>query len=79
MSVPVILYTYEYMWKVKGSDSVKFKIITDVLDGHTQFIDMLKKVDNIECASRTYLSEVDVSKYHTDEVLFKDVILEDEK
>lgn len=77
MSVPVILYTYEYMWKVKDSDSVNFKIISDVLEGHNQFIDMLKKLDNIECASRTYLSQIDVSKYHVDEVLFKDVILED--
>lgn len=76
--VNVILYTYEYMWKVKGSESVNFKIITDVLSGHESFVEALKKLDNVECASRTYLSEIDVSKYHVDEVLFKDVILKED-
>lgn len=74
-----ILYTYEYMWKVNGSDQVNFKIVTDVKRGQDEFVDLLKHYDGIECASRTYLSEIDVSKYHVDELLIKDVIVEDNK
>lgn len=50
------------MWKIKDSDTVNFKIISDVQAGHDLFVEELKKLPDLESAGSEYLHEYDVSK-----------------
>lgn len=65
VSVPVtdvpVVYTYRYMWQVKGSDKVNFKILSDTADGLKLFEDSLLKLDNLERAGKEYLHQYDCS------------------
>ncbi|WGL30984.1 hypothetical protein [Dipodfec virus UOA04_Rod_618] len=58
----LIVYSYRYMWTLKGSDNVQFRIITDTQKGHDSYIKDILALDNLEHASRIYLSECNVFK-----------------
>ena len=62
MDGKVVVYTRRYMWKLKNSDSVNFKIFSDTEVGHAAFIKQLKLLPDLEKASYEYLHEYDVSK-----------------
>lgn len=56
------IYTFRYMWRLKDSDQINFKIITDTLEGLNQFEDVLKKQEDILLAGKEYLHEIDVTR-----------------
>lgn len=53
------VYTYRYLWKMKDSSQVNFKIVSDVKDGLKAFEDALFKLEGLEKASKEYLHEYD--------------------
>lgn len=55
------VYTYRYMWKIKGSSQVNFKIVSDIEDGLKEFENSLLSVENVEKVAREYLHEYDCS------------------
>lgn len=57
----VVIFTYRYLWKVNGNDSISVKIISDVKKGHEEFVAHLLGLENLESAGREYLHEYDVS------------------
>lgn len=59
-SVPVV-FTYRYMWQLKDSDKVNFKIVSDTSEGLKLFEDSLLKLDNLERAGKEYLHQYDCS------------------
>lgn len=61
MSEKIVVYTYRYMWKLKGSENVNFKIVSDTVAGLEAFEVELLKLDNLESAGKEYLHEYDVS------------------
>lgn len=62
MNENVFVYTYRYMWQVKGNKSVNFKIVTDTEEGLTLFEKNLLALSDIERASKEYLSQIDITK-----------------
>lgn len=56
------VYTYRYMWKVSGEDNLKFKIVSDVEEGHKFFQDELLKIENLDSCAYEYLHEYDVER-----------------
>lgn len=58
----VYIYTYRYMWRVVGSDSVYFKVVTDTVEGLEQFENVLKSTVGILSIAREYLHEIDCSR-----------------
>lgn len=62
MDKNVFVYTYRYMWQVKGNKSVNFKIVTDTEEGLTLFEKNLLSLPDIDRASKEYLSQIDISK-----------------
>lgn len=61
MSDSVRVYSYRYMWKLKDSDKVNFKIVTDVFEGISRFESELLKIEGLESCAREYLHEYDCS------------------
>lgn len=59
-----VIYTYKYLWTVKGDKTkVNIKIVSDVMQGHVVFVDSLKKnVADLDNLGREYLHEYDCSK-----------------
>lgn len=66
-----ILYTYRYMWKIKSSESINFKIVTDTEDGLMLFEEALLKLDGIVSCAKEYLHEYDCSKLGVFEKIFE--------
>lgn len=66
-----IIYTYRYMWKVNGSDSINFKIVSDVSGGLSLFEKALSEIPDLESAGKEYLMEYDVSQLGIFTPLFK--------
>lgn len=62
MNEKIFVYTYRYMWQVKGNKSVNFKIVTDTEEGLTFFEKSLKALPDLERASKEYISQIDISK-----------------
>lgn len=56
------IYTFRYMWRLKDSNQINFKIITDTLEGLKQFEETLKNQEDIILAGKEYLHEIDVSR-----------------
>lgn len=54
--------TYRYMWKVAGQDTINFKIVSDIDEGHSVFIENLKKIPDLESAGKEYLHEYNPTK-----------------
>lgn len=68
----VFIYSYRYMWRVDGSDSVNFKIVTDTLEGLAFFEDSLKSsVDNLVAFGKEYLCQYNCSKIGLFDTIFK--------
>lgn len=65
-----VVYTFRYMWKIKGNTSVNFKIISDVLSGVQAFEDTLLRLENLDGCAREYLHEYDVSRVGVFEKIF---------
>lgn len=57
-----VVYTYRYMWKCLGNDSIKFKIVTDTLEGILEFEKCLLCLENLDTCGKEYLHEYDCSK-----------------
>lgn len=55
------IFTYRFMWKLKGSDLINFKVITDTSNGLASFEEALLKLQDLDSACKEYLSEIDVS------------------
>lgn len=64
------IYTYRFMWKIKDSSNICFKVITDTESGLEQFEKALLALDNLDKASKEYLSEMDCSKIGIYENIF---------
>lgn len=76
MEKEVFVYTYRYMWQVKGNKSVNFKIVTDTEEGLALFEKNLLALPGIERASKEYLSQIDITKMGLFETLKNDKIKE---
>lgn len=61
MSDKKIVYCYRYMWQIEGSDTVNFKIVTDIKEGLVSFEENLKALSGIKNLAREYLHEYDCS------------------
>lgn len=55
------LYSVRFLWRKKDSDSVFFKIITDVESGLKAFCDALLVEEGVVSAAYEYLNEINVS------------------
>lgn len=64
------VFTYRYMWKLKDSSSVNFKIVSDVESGLKSFESSLLALDGIEKCAKEYLHEYDCSLIGKFESLF---------
>lgn len=58
----VLVFSYRYIWKIKGSSNLNFKIVTDTLEGLLDFEKKLLSLEDIESAGKEYLHEYDCSK-----------------
>lgn len=81
MEKNLFVYTYRYMWQLKGNKSVNFKIVTDTEEGLSLFENNLKALPDLERASKEYISQIDISKMGLFESLknFEKEIKVDEK
>lgn len=70
ITVPVIIFSYRYMWRFTGSENIQFKIVTDTIQGLEKFEDELFKLDNLESVGKEYLHEYDCSKIGLFEKIF---------
>lgn len=62
------VFTYRYMWKLKDSASVNFKIVSDVESGLIEFEKALLSLENVEKVAKEYLHEYDctlIGKFET--------------
>lgn len=62
------IITRRYYWKLKSDDNkINFKIISDVLSAHDQFISTIKSeiADDLDSFSYEYLHEYDIAKLGT--------------
>ncbi|WGL31099.1 hypothetical protein [Dipodfec virus UOA04_Rod_718] len=63
MEEKIVLYCYRYVWKVKGQETLNFRIVTDTEDGLQQFADqIIQEFGDLERLGREYVCEYDVSK-----------------
>lgn len=67
-----IVYTYRYMWRVKDSSQVNFKIVSDVRPGLDEFEKHLLALPGLESAGREYLHEYDCSLIGSFDKLFNE-------
>lgn len=65
-----VLYSYRYMWRLKDSDVVNFKIVTDLPEGHDLFISKIKEISGLESFGREYLCSYSTSQLCFFEPLF---------
>lgn len=56
-----VVYTYRYIWKSKAADG-KYcvQIVSGVEQEHKEFMARLNSNDDVLCASRIYLHEINV-------------------
>lgn len=68
------IYTYRYIWKTKDAKKDMFNVqyITDVEKKHDIFMKTLQTSDNVLCASRIYVSEINVSLTEQHEIVKKE-------
>ena len=71
MKEKIFVFTYRYMWQLKGNKSVNFKIVTDTEDGLALFEKNLKDIPGIERAVKYYISQIDLTKMGLYETLIK--------
>lgn len=67
----MIVFTYRYMWKNKGSSQICFKIVSDIDSGLKSFEEQLLALDNLESCAKEYLHEYDCSKVGVFEKIFE--------
>lgn len=72
------IYCFRYMWRVEGSDQIRFKIVTDTLDGLKLFDEQLLNLPGLILAGREYLHELDVSRLAQVEQLYKKEVSSDD-
>lgn len=65
------IFTFRFMWKLVGADTVNFKIVTDTEAGLKQFEEALLKIENLEGVGKEYLHEYDVSKLAVFQNIYK--------
>lgn len=54
------VYSYRFMWRLKGSDNINFKIITDTKAGIADFEDKIKQLPELHSAAKEYINEYDI-------------------
>lgn len=64
------IYSIRYMWKILGSTSVNFKIITDTEDSLKAFEKAVLDLSGLESFGKEYLHEYDVSRVGVFEKIF---------
>lgn len=78
-SVHSRIYTYRYMWKVKNSEQVQLKYISDVKPVHDSFRKALQSDDNVVSALCEYIGEVDPLVVAYTDVIKQEVKIENEE
>lgn len=58
----MIVYTYRYVWKIEGSSTLNFKIVSDIDEGFKLFEKELLSLPGIERCAKEYLHEYDCTK-----------------
>ena len=66
----MVVLTYRYMWQIKDSDHVCFKIVSDVPDGLKRFEDDLLSLEGLERCAKEYLHEYNCESIGKFEVIF---------
>lgn len=68
------IYTYRYIWKTKDQkkDMFNVKYVTDVENVHKVFMKTLQDTENVVCASRIYVNEINVSLTEQHEIVKKE-------
>lgn len=68
------VYTYRYIWKSKDAkkDMFNVKYVTGSEQEQLRFMGMLQSNENIVCASRIYVSEINVSLTEQHEIVKKE-------
>lgn len=69
-----IVYTYRYIWRDVNAPKDKFcvKYVTGAEIEHKNFMAKLLQEDSVVCASRIYVSEVNVSLTEQHEIIKKE-------
>lgn len=63
------IYVYRYMWKMKDSDKIQLKVVSDVIKSHMQFRKALQEDENVVSAFCEYVSEYDPYFFAAGEVI----------
>ena len=58
---PSRLYTYRYIWKTDGKDSLSVRVLTALQEEHYAFRKALFKDENVISATAEYISEIDTN------------------
>lgn len=67
------IFCIRYMWKIKGDNSIRFKIVTDLAEGLQAFEDSIMALQDLEAFSREYLSEYDCERLGVVDKLYHSV------
>lgn len=62
------VFTYRYMWMIKGNPNVNFKIVSDIETGLVEFEKALLALEGVEKVAKEYLHEYDstlIGKFET--------------
>lgn len=68
------VYLYRYIWKVKDAKNGMFnvKYVSGVEEEQKKFMGMLQANENVVCASRIYVSEINVTLTEQHEIVKKE-------
>lgn len=71
--VATVIYTYRYMWKSKAANGKYcIQIVSGVEQEHKEFMSKLNANDDVLCASRIYLHEINVLYTEQHEIIKKE-------
>lgn len=73
------VYTWRYVWKVKGEDSLRVKYVCDVKKAHEDFRKCLRENEDVVSCIAEYIGEVDPVLMAYSDVIKKEVEVEIEK
>lgn len=54
-----VIFCYRYLWKIKGSESINVKIVSDVRAGLDAFEKVLLELPDLESCGKEYVCEYD--------------------
>lgn len=56
------IYTLRYLFTLKGSEQVNYKIVSDCLEGHRKLFEAMRADDSLVKCTYEYLNEYDCGK-----------------